>query len=275
MKHIVQLSSGMGSWLAAKRVIELHGRDDVIALFADVQRDGGEWWEGEDPDNYRFLKESSEAIGLEVVTVKDGRGVWGLAEEQNMIPNNRVPFCSRILKHDPCRKWINENADPEQTTIHFGIDFTEEQRCDPIRKRWAPWKVDFPLIWKPLALKHDGFDELNALGIKPPRMYEEGFQHANCAGACVRMGNGAAEHLYRTRPDVYAGMMAKEELIRSSTGKNVSILVNRRGLKKGEPRKPFPLAELEERIHQEDHHAKGSQADPLFDDMSCGRCFES
>jgi len=205
VRHIVQFSSGVGSAYAAWRVIDRYGPNNVTLLFADVRRDDGEWWEGEDPDNYRFAEEVVSRLGVELATVKDGRGVWGLAEDQHMIPNNRAPFCSRILKHETCARWMAEHCDPADTTVHVGIDMTEMDRCDGITARWAPWTVDYPMLWKPYPLKTDAIAWCRSHGIQEPVMYREGFQHANCAGACVRMGNGAAEHLYFTRPEVFKG----------------------------------------------------------------------
>jgi len=185
-----------------------------------------------------------------------------------MIPNNRVPFCSRVLKHEPCRRWLDENCDPASTVLHVGIDVSEIERCENISKRWLPWTVDYPLLWKPLQMKSDARLWFRSKGVEPPRMYREGFQHANCAGACVRMGNGAAEHLYRQRPEVFVALQAREDAMRARLG-DVSILVDRRGLEEGEGRRPYPLAQLRAEIEERD-----AAAPRLFDDMDCGRCFE-
>lgn len=267
MDHVVQMSSGIASAYAAHRVIDRYGPDRVTLLFADVARDGGEWWEGEDPDNYRFLAEVTKALDVPLVTVSDGRGVWGLAEAMNMIPNNRVPFCSRVLKHEPCLRWLEANTDPDATTLHIGIDLSEVHRCENISARWHPWRVDYPLMWKPMALKPDAMAWSRSLGIDPPRMYAEGFQHANCAGACVRMGNGAAEHLLRQRPKVFMAMEARENALRDRLG-DVAVLIDRRGVGDGR-RRPFPLKALRTEIEQRDERAPR-----LFTDMTCGRCFD-
>src|SRR5881394_3535269 len=51
MKHLIQFSGGIGSWAAAKRVVERHGTADVQLLFADTLI--------EDRDCYRFLIEGA------------------------------------------------------------------------------------------------------------------------------------------------------------------------------------------------------------------------
>jgi hypothetical protein len=258
------MSSGVGSAYMAQLVVDRYGTDAVTLLFADVRREDGEDWEAEDQDNYRFLDEIVPIIGAELVTVSDGRGVWGVAEASHMIPNNRAPFCSRILKHEPCAKWLEANCWHGSTTLYVGIDITEIDRCEGIAARWAPWPVEFPLCEKPYPLKTDALDWCRSVGVEPPAMYSEGFAHANCAGACVRMGNGAAELLLRRRPDTFARLEAKENEMRAKYG-NVSILVDRRG---GGPRRPYPLSKLRAEIE-----AREASAPRLFDDMDCGRCF--
>ena len=36
IKHLVMFSGGVGSWAAAKRVVERHGTEGVVLLFADT-----------------------------------------------------------------------------------------------------------------------------------------------------------------------------------------------------------------------------------------------
>lgn len=68
MKHVVMYSGGIGSWAAAKRVIEKRGTDNVILLFTDTMI--------EDEDLYRFLHETSNQFGCELVWLSDGRDPW-------------------------------------------------------------------------------------------------------------------------------------------------------------------------------------------------------
>lgn len=52
MKHVVSVSSGLGSAYLWSLVLGEH--PDAVAVFADVN--------GEDPDNYRFLREVHTAL---------------------------------------------------------------------------------------------------------------------------------------------------------------------------------------------------------------------
>ena len=58
MKHIVSLSGGTSSAVAADRVINRYGRDNVILWFADTN------WE--DEDLYRFLKDLESYWEMEI-----------------------------------------------------------------------------------------------------------------------------------------------------------------------------------------------------------------
>ena len=52
MKHIVFYSGGLCSWATAKRVVEKHGKENVLLLFTDTLI--------EDEDLYRFISETAD-----------------------------------------------------------------------------------------------------------------------------------------------------------------------------------------------------------------------
>jgi hypothetical protein len=153
-------SGGKASWFAARRVQEVHPGESITLLFADTKV--------EDPDLYRFLDESSAALDLPLVKVADGRDIWQVFKDQKFLGNNRVPLCSRILKQEVSRRWVEENCDPSDTTIYFGIDWSEAHRAERIPKHWKPWKVEFPLLWKPLMDGRDADLLLADAVVAPP-----------------------------------------------------------------------------------------------------------
>ncbi len=51
VQHVVSFSGGLGSFFAAKRVIDQHGTDNTTLLFTDTMT--------EDEDLYRFLDDTS------------------------------------------------------------------------------------------------------------------------------------------------------------------------------------------------------------------------
>ena len=255
MRRVVMFSGGVGSWAAARRVADRHGTDGMILLFADTKM--------EDDDLYRFLDEAAADIGADLVTIADGRTPWELFHDVGMIGNTRADPCSRILKRDLMRRWIDEHCDPADTIIYLGIDWTEMHRLERARPRWSPWQVEAPLCEPPYVSKDELIADLEARGIEPPRLYRLGFPHNNCGGFCVKAGIGQFALLLEKLPDRYREHEAEEQRFRQATGKDVAILRDRTG---GTTR-PLTLAELRRRIE-----AGGRQLsiDDLTDFGGCG-----
>jgi len=112
IKHVVMFSGGVCSWAAAKRVVERHGKEGVVLLFADTKM--------EDEDLYRFLDEAAENVGVPMVKIEDGRNPWEVMRDAKIIGNSRVDPCSSVLKRKLLNKWRDANCDPATTTIHLG-----------------------------------------------------------------------------------------------------------------------------------------------------------
>lgn len=237
MRHVVNFSGGICSFWAAHRVIQKHGKDDVTLLFADTLT--------EDWDLYRFLDDAGSALGVPVTRVAEGRSVWELFDQKGMLGNSRFPVCSVMLKREVLDKWRNANCNPAETVVYVGIDWTETHRVAPTRAALPEWQVEFPMMDEPLWDKCKMLDELRRLGIKVPRLYDLGFPHNNCGGFCVKAGHAHFAHLLKTLPERYAHHEAKEEAVRRSTGKDYSILNDRRGDGK---KKTLTLRQLRQRI---------------------------
>lgn len=221
MRFIVQYSGGVGSWLTAKKLIDYHGADKVTLLFADTKM--------EDEDLYRFLRETVDQFGCELVTIADGRNPWEVFRDKRFIGNTRIDPCSLILKRDLLRAWIDANADPDEDFIALGIDFMEIHRFHNAIERWKPFRLIAPLCTPPYPTKDDGLEMLARVGIAPPRLYAIGFPHNNCGGFCVKAGHAQFALLLRELPERYAWHEEQEELTRQAIGKPVAILRSRVG----------------------------------------------
>lgn len=222
-KAVVMFSSGITSWAAAKRYAETHGTDGMVLLFADTLI--------EDEDNYRFLHESAENLGAPLVIIKDGRTPWEVMRHKKIIGNSRIDPCSMVLKRQLLDKWRDRNCDPRTTDIILGIGWDEEHRIIRVRERTRPWRYLAPLCEKPWISKKECLEWAEREGIKPPRMYDMGFAHANCGGFCIKAGQATFALLLKHFPERYAAHEAEEEAMRQIVG-NHSIMKNRR---KGEP----------------------------------------
>lgn len=235
-RHIVMMSSGVGSAVAGWRVAARYGTDRLTLLFADVNM--------EHPDNYRFLKEASAWVGGEFVILDNGgRTIWDVFRDSRFIGNTRVDLCSRVLKREPMRKWLEENCDPADTVVHLGFDISEEHRIARAAPHWEPWRVEAPLCWEPVIWKDQAIERLARAGIEPPLLTRQGFPHANCGGGCVKAGIGQFKKLYELDLTTYAEWERNERELRQTLGR-VSILRDRRG---GET-KPMSLSELRYRM---------------------------
>jgi hypothetical protein len=247
MKHVVMFSGGVGSWAAARRVAERYGTDDLTLLFADTNM--------EDEDLYRFIQEAAADVGGKFVQVQDGRTPWQVFFDERFLGNSRIDPCSKILKRLLLDRWRNEQCDPADTIIHFGIDFGEIHRLKRMQARCAPWRYEAPLCDAPRFTKYRCLDWLAERGIKPPRLYEMGFPHNNCGGFCIKAGKAHFRLLLHKMPERYRFHEEREQAIRDYLGKDVSILRDT----KGGNTKPLTLRDFRLRI-------EASEACPLFDD---------
>lgn len=233
--RIVLYSGGALSWAAAMRTIERHGRDNVRLLFTDTSM--------EDEDLYRFLDDSERQLGVPLIRLKDGRTPWDVFNDEGMLGNARVDLCSRILKREVGQRWLAEHA-PGRTLV-FGIDWTESHRLDGLRQRYGDmgYTVEAPMCDPPYLWKAKVFEWMAAEGLTPPRLYAMGFSHNNCGGFCVRAGQSHFAHLLTVMPDRYAQHEAQENALRAKLGKDVAVMVDRRG---GGPRRPLTMTTFRE-----------------------------
>jgi len=233
---LVLFSGGIGSFAAGMRTAFKYGAENTRLLFTDTKT--------EDEDLYRFINQAAEAVGSELIVLTEGRDVWELFFDQKFIGNTRVDICSRILKRDLARDWINENCDPADTAIVLGIDWTEIHRYERAIPHWKPYTLNAPMVESPLMSKDEMIQWARDLGIEPPRLYAMGFPHNNCGGFCVKQGHKAFENLLRTMPDRYAYHEAKEQEFRDTFDKDVAILRDRRD----GSTTPYTLKQLRERL---------------------------
>lgn len=232
--HVIQDSGGIGSWATARRVAAQHGTRHMALLFADTLI--------EEPSLYEFLTTSAVHLDAPLVRVADGRTPFEVYGHTRFLGNSRLAPCSKILKQQPARRWLEHHADPATTTLYVGIDAGETRRIPGIRKGWAPWRVEFPLATEPDLTKEDMLIEARACGLDPPHAYREGFSHANCAGLCVRAGQAHWLRLLDQHPDRFADYEQREQEFRAEFG-DVAILKQRRN----STVHPLPLTELRHR----------------------------
>lgn len=215
---IVALSGGLASAFCGQWALDNHAKDDVVLYFNDTK------WEH--PDLYRFLDDLSSYWDHPITHDTDGRTPEELFYKERALANNRMPFCSKILKAKRLQRYYKDGD-----TLVFGIGADEPhrgqrlvgayQRVAAKSKRWP--KLRFPLLEK--CTNHsDMLHWLDGTGIELPVMYKMGFQHNNCSGGCVRAGKRQWAHLWRVMPEVYLERERVEEAVRSYLNKDVHFL---------------------------------------------------
>lgn len=248
MKRMATISGGLASFLAAHRTIERYGKEGLTLVFADTTV--------EDADLYRFNRDIEAFFGMTLVVLCAGKTPWDVIFEKKFL-NQRKADCSKQLKGVLLDKWADENK-PDIRVI--GLDWTERSRLVDIRERMPTTIFESPMNEAPFLTKAGMAHETERLGLRPPRMYAEGYEHNNCAGSCVKAGIGHWKHHLKTRPDEYAKAEAKENEFRALYGDH-SILRDRRNRKSV----PLPLTKLRQMV-------EANTSPSLFDDEEWGGC---
>ena len=257
MKHIVSISGGSGSAVAADRVLNRYQKEDVILWFSDTG------WE--DEDLYRFLIDLENRWKHDIIRHWDGRTPLDVAEQRQLIPNSMIAPCSHELKQIPFKKFL-KTFEGAPVTVHLGMDWTEEHRHARPKATYEEFEgvtVDFPLTWNPLA-NIAYHTTIKSWGIEPPRLYSLGFPHNNCGGRCIRQGIKEWLRLKETFPDRFEEVKKWERSQRRKGGPRAKRAILKQS--KNGVAKPITLAQLE----KQERTAPVSVLDNLGD---AGNCF--
>ena len=251
MKYLSNFSGGACSYWALRREIERHGKENVVPIFADTLI--------ESQDLYDFNRRVEDELQIEIVRVCVGLTPWELFRREGLIGNDRFPICSTQLKREPLNAWmdshysLSDNQDDfllERGCVSLGFDWTELHRVSDFQAQWPNWRLSAPMTEHPYWDKCRIIEETVKRGFKRSLLYELGFPHDNCGGACVKAGISHFVALYYRLPVVFRRWRDEEletqGVLRERGVSNwqFTILKDRRG----GTTKPLSLAELERRI---------------------------
>jgi len=217
-KHVIFFSGGICSYLTARRIRNTIDRDETILLFCDTRM--------EDEDLYRFLHDATTRLDLPLHIIADGRTPWQVFRDQRMLGNHRIDPCSKILKRQLARRWITDHCNPLHTTLYLGLSWYEKHRLSKNAQAWYPWQTKYPMCDYPLLDHCEMLAAVQADGLRPPRLYQLGFEHNNCGGFCVKAGHAAMRHLLNTIPERYAYHEAQEKALQDRFGQLVTVLTD-------------------------------------------------
>lgn len=217
MRVIVALSGGKASAWCADWAFKNFAKESIVLYFNDTK------WEHH--DLYRFLDDLSKHFDHPITIDSDGRTPEQVFYDKHALANDRMPFCSRILKAERLQKFYQDGD-----VIVFGISTDELHRANRLvktyhevalrRKQWP--SLVFPLI-KENVTKAQINLFLREAGIEEPLLYRLGFAHNNCAGGCVRAGKRQYKLLHEKLPEVYADRERVEREMRQHLNKDVSF----------------------------------------------------
>lgn len=193
---VVWFSNGAASAIAWQETIRRYGTIcDVRAVNNPVKE--------EDSDNLRFGADVAAWLGRPLISHTNP--VWPRASAEELwITERGMVFPAGA----PCTRGLKKGARQDYEKHHrvdwhvLGFTVDEKGRHDRFvlteRSNVLPVLIDAALT------KQQCMDRLLAAGIRPPRVYAEGYPNANCIG-CVKSQSPTYWNLVRrTRPEIFA-----------------------------------------------------------------------
>lgn len=246
---VCQFSCGAASAVATKIALAVYGTDRCVILNAYIEE--------EHPDNRRFAADCEAWFGWPITNLRDTKynaSAIEVFETVGYIKGQYGAACTTRIKRGLLRTF-EQLGD----TLVLGYTAEEEDRYDDWIANWPDRKIVAPLIARGLT-KEDCKAMVLRAGIRLPRMYELGYDNANCIG-CVKGGLGYFRAIREDFPDQFERLAQAEDKVAALHGEGAYILRHRSGMLKG---KRFPLRELPA--------GKADRGEPL---PSCGLFCES
>lgn len=157
----------------------------------------------EDADGYRFLREVSEWLSVEIEDVFNpkypSRSAVDVWEQRGAMVFPKGAPCTVHLKKEARQFWEAVNH-PDWHV--FG--FTSEERARHDRYILTERSNVLPVLIDAGISRQDCFDRLSDAGIALPALYLRGYPNANCIGCVKATSPTYWNHVRQDRPDVFA-----------------------------------------------------------------------
>lgn len=253
-KIIVSVSGGLGSAYALDMCIKKYGRENVVAVFADVKGSGNShfWSEfphletllherfgGESRDTYEFLWQLSYALDVPIERLGDDLSIYavfGLTRSFRLVVGKSF-LCkaSEWLKRQAMANWIEANFEQGSFRLALGMGLFEGHRVENARHWWSnrlEYEVDVfsPMIELYLEDKQAYSDTCsysdwaNGIQLPVPKAYGQNYPHNNCGQKCVQAGQNQFAALYEDDFEGYMYMAYQEFNLRRLRGIDATIL---------------------------------------------------
>lgn len=226
-RYVVSVSGGLGSIEAWERTIERRGRENVVAVHADVgfvERDGKRV-AGEDEDLIRFMSECEAYLGCQIIRIQHPKykSIWDAFFGERFLGNSMIDPCSKFLKRELIERWMKEN-EPHGVRV-IGFSWLEQSRAAKYRE-YFPVSY-FPNCDRPYLVNDEIAAKWEARGVRRSMSYDRGFKHDNCGGFCVKGGLGQLHDLWRIKLAWY--LFAESEELRFRAEINPTVTIFRKG----------------------------------------------
>ena len=173
----VWFSCGAASAVAAKKTIELYGKDHEIRIINNPVKE-------EHEDNLRFLRDVEKWLGVKIEFANNskypGASAYDVWEKKKYMSGVRGAPCTQELKKKARQEWEVLNK-PDHHVLGFTFDEVKRHERFVLTERSnvLPVLIDLKIT------KTDCFNIIKNSGIELPEIYSLGFPNANCIG-CVK-----------------------------------------------------------------------------------------
>jgi len=157
----------------------------------------------EDADNRRFLGDVQKWLGHEIEFATNNKypsascvDVW--AKRKFMSGVHGAP-CTMHLKKEARQQWELEH-EPD----YHVLGFTAEEKGRHDRFVMSERDNVLPVLIEANMTKADCYMLLQEQGIKPPRVYKQGYPNANCIGCVKATSPTYWNHVRKMHPEVFA-----------------------------------------------------------------------
>jgi 3'-phosphoadenosine 5'-phosphosulfate sulfotransferase (PAPS reductase)/FAD synthetase len=213
MKHIIQFSGGCASTYTAYLVSKEQKKEDIILLFHDTKV--------ECKDSYRFRRQVSEYLDIPITEVSDGRDLWEVIKDNNCLPSDRFPFCTRILKLEPAEKYLKTIQEPYILYNGFGKEEWRRIQKSLARAEGLNRVVKSPLY--DLGISNDEVKRIirDEWKICLPSAYKY-LSHSNCI-PCFKAGKGHFKAIAKYYPEEFEKACKAEEEIGYTVFEDITL----------------------------------------------------
>jgi 3'-phosphoadenosine 5'-phosphosulfate sulfotransferase (PAPS reductase)/FAD synthetase len=190
--HVVAVSGGKDSTCLALALLEREPRP-----YTYVCTPTGD----ELPEMFEHLRQLGARLGKRILPIMAHTGLKGLVREQKAIPNARMRFCTRILKIEPYRRWLAEQAKIGPVVSYVGLRADEEGRAGGAYDDIDGVTMRFPLREWGMKLA-DVWAFLDQRGVSIP-------ERTDCA-RCYEQRLGEWWNLWHDHPTIWMDIEQEE-----------------------------------------------------------------